>query len=90
MARYVEGSDRSQVTLLPECLDDYIAEDNPVRVAEAFVEELDLEALGFSLERPRSPAPGDQLDGGTRAGRVLPQHPGEVRRAPASCRSRAS
>ena len=41
MSRYVEGSDRSQVTLLPECLDDYIAEDNTVRVVEAFVEELD-------------------------------------------------
>lgn len=42
MRRYIEGSDRTQVTLLPECLDDYIAEDNPVRVVEAFVEELDL------------------------------------------------
>lgn len=36
IARYVEGSDRQQVTLLPECLDDYIAEDNPVRVVDAF------------------------------------------------------
>jgi transposase len=52
MARYVEGSDRTQVTLLPECLDDYIAEDNPVRVVEAFVEELDLEALGFARAAP--------------------------------------
>jgi transposase len=52
MARYVEGSDRKQVTLLPECLDDYIAEDNPVRVVEAFVEELDLEALGFARAAP--------------------------------------
>ena len=32
MKRFIEGEDRSQVTLLPECLDDYIAEDNPVRV----------------------------------------------------------
>ena len=48
----MEGSDRSQVTLLPECLDDYIAEDNPVRVVEAFVEELDLEALGFAKAAP--------------------------------------
>ena len=38
MARYVEGLDRHQVTLLPECLEDYIAEDNPVRVVDAFVE----------------------------------------------------
>ncbi len=52
MAPYVEGSDRSQVTLLPECLDDYIAEDNPVRVVEAFVEELDLDALGFARAAP--------------------------------------
>ena len=37
MKRFIEGEDRSQVTLLPECLDDYIAEDNPVRVVEAFV-----------------------------------------------------
>jgi transposase len=47
MGRYVEGSDRKRLTLLPECLDDYIAEDNPVRVVEAFV-ELDLEAFGFA------------------------------------------
>jgi len=42
MKRFIEGEDRSQVTLLAECLDDYIAEDNPVRVVDAFVEELDL------------------------------------------------
>jgi transposase len=52
MGRFVEGSDRKQVTLLPECLDDYIADDNPVRVVEAFVEELDLEALGFASAAP--------------------------------------
>jgi len=47
MKRFIEGQDRSQVTLLPECLDDYIGEDNPVRVVDAFVDELDLETLGF-------------------------------------------
>ena len=47
MKRFIEGEDRSQVALLPECLDDFIAEDNPVRVVDAFVEELDLQALGF-------------------------------------------
>ena len=47
MKRFIEGQDRSLVTLLPECLDDYIGEDNPVRVVDAFVDELDLEALGF-------------------------------------------
>ena len=47
MKRFIEGQDRSQVTLLPECLDDYIGEDNPVRVVDAFVDELDLQTLGF-------------------------------------------
>ena len=40
MARFVEGEDRAQSTLFPERLDDYIAEDNPVRVIEAFVDAL--------------------------------------------------
>jgi hypothetical protein len=52
VARYVEGVNRHQVTLLPECLEDYIAEDNTVRVVEAFVEELDLTALGFTRALP--------------------------------------
>ena len=47
MKRFVEGQDRSQVTLLPECLDDYVDQDNPVRVVEAFVEQLDLRQMGF-------------------------------------------
>ena len=34
MKRFVEGEDRTQITLLPECLDDYVGEDNPVRVVE--------------------------------------------------------
>lgn len=52
MKRYIEGEDRSQITLLPECLDDYIAEDNPVRAVEAFIDELDLGALGFAGASP--------------------------------------
>jgi transposase len=52
MKRFIEGEDRSQVTLLPECLDDYIAEDNPVRVVDAYVEELDLQELGFEGAQP--------------------------------------
>ena len=47
MKRFVEGEDRTQVTLFPECLDDYIAEDNPVRVIDAFIDELDMTRLGF-------------------------------------------
>src|SRR5712692_300952 len=54
MKRFVEGEDRTQVTLLPECLDDYVAEDNPVRVIDVFVEELDLHELGFMRAEPAS------------------------------------
>ena len=52
MKRFVEGENRSQITLLPECLDDFITEDNPVRVIDAFVEELDLQELGFDRAAP--------------------------------------
>ncbi len=47
MSRFIEGEDRQQVLLMPECLDDYVAEDNPVRIVDAFVGELDLADLGF-------------------------------------------
>jgi transposase len=47
MGRFVEGEDRSQSTLLPERLDDYVTDDNPVRVVDVFVDNLDLPALGF-------------------------------------------
>ena len=47
MTRFVEGEDRSQDVLFPERLEDWISEDNPVRVVDAFVDELDLRALGF-------------------------------------------
>src|SRR4051794_28121396 len=47
MKRFIEGEDRNQMTLLPDCLDDYIGEDNPVRVVDVFVNELDLGTLGF-------------------------------------------
>lgn len=47
MSRFIEGQDRRQVTLLPESLDDFVGEDNPVRVIDAFVGELDLGELGF-------------------------------------------
>lgn len=54
MKRFIEGEDRDQQTLLPASLDDYVAEDNPVRVVDAFIEELDLAALGFAGVRPAS------------------------------------
>ena len=47
MKRFVEGEDRLQIVLLPHCLDDYVTENNPVWVIEAFVDELDLTTLGF-------------------------------------------
>jgi transposase len=47
MRRFVEGIDRGQATLLPECLADWVNEDNPVRVIDDFVDKLDLSRLGF-------------------------------------------
>jgi transposase len=52
MKRFVEGTDRGQSTLFPECLDDWIDEDNPVRVIDAFVDTLDLAVLGFEGVAP--------------------------------------
>jgi transposase len=52
MKRFVEGTDRGQSTLFPECLDDWIDENNPVRVIEAFVEALDLGDLEFDGVEP--------------------------------------
>ena len=53
MKRFVQGETRSQMSLLPGCLDDYVSEDNPVRVVEAFIDALDLERLGFAGMVPR-------------------------------------
>src|SRR5215468_9276667 len=52
MKRFVEGIDRSQSTLFPECLEDWIDEDNPVRVIDVFVDDLDLAELGFDGASP--------------------------------------
>jgi hypothetical protein len=65
MTRFVQGADRGQSTLLPECLDDWVADDNPVRVIDAFVAAsiwLNLGSTALSLRaqvgrriiRPRS------------------------------------
>lgn len=54
MKRFVEGEDRSQSTLFPERLDDYVGEDNSVRIIDVFVDELDLGGLGFSRVEPLS------------------------------------
>jgi transposase len=52
MRRFVEGADRGQWTLLPECLDDFIDESNPVRVIDAFVDALDLAEMSFEGVAP--------------------------------------
>jgi transposase len=52
MKRFVAGADRGQSTLLPECLDDFIDESNAVRAIDAFVDALDLAALGFDGVEP--------------------------------------
>jgi transposase len=54
MKRFVEGLDRGQSTLFPECLEDWGGEDNPVRVIEVFVDALDLAELGFSGVDPEA------------------------------------
>ena len=52
MMRFVGGADRHRIALPPHRLDDYVAEDNPVRVVDVFVDELDLAALGFAGVMP--------------------------------------
>src|ERR1017187_10466883 len=54
MRRFIEGADRTQVSLLPECVEDYVEADNPVRVIEAFVEKLDLRGMGFEGVDPEA------------------------------------
>ena len=54
MRRFVEGVDRGQSTLFPECLEDWVGEENPVRVIDVFVNELDLGGLGFYGVDPKA------------------------------------
>jgi transposase len=54
MKRFVEGTDRGQSTLFPECLADWIDENNPVQVIDVFVDELDLGELGFDGVAPEA------------------------------------
>jgi hypothetical protein len=53
MKRFIVGEDRRQATLLPDSLEDYVTEDNPVRVVDIFIDELDLGALGFAGVVPK-------------------------------------
>jgi hypothetical protein len=52
MGRFVEGLDRRQTTLFPECLENWICEDNPVRAIDVFVDELELAEHGFNGVAP--------------------------------------
>ena len=54
MRRFVEGEDRNQQALFPASLEDYIDEENPVRVVDAFIAELDLAELGFKGVQPKA------------------------------------
>jgi len=54
MTRFIQGDCRSQTALLPALLDDYVGNDNPVRIVDAFVEQLDLRELGFAGIEPKA------------------------------------
>jgi transposase len=58
MKRFIEGESRSQLTLMPDCLEDYIGTDNSVRVIDAFVEALDLSEMGFDASAAATGRPG--------------------------------
>ncbi len=58
MKRFIEGESRSQLTLMPECLEDYIGPNNPVRIVDAFVEALDLAEMGFDTSAAATGRPG--------------------------------
>ena len=58
MHRFIEGADRAQASLLPASLEDYVDADNSVRVIEAFVDALDLDALGFAVIPAATGRPG--------------------------------
>jgi transposase len=58
MKRFIEGADRNQATLFPEHLDDYVSDDNPVRAIDAFVDALNLSALGFDVVPEATGRPG--------------------------------
>src|SRR6516164_2062298 len=71
MKRFVEGADRGQIALFPECLDDWVDETNPVRVIDVFVDALNLAELGFEgLERET----GRNVELMWLLGRLVPDH----------------
>jgi transposase len=58
MSRFIEGLDRTQTTLLPACVDDYVGEESPVRAIDAFINMLDLASLGFAVAPEVTGRPG--------------------------------
>ena len=58
MSGFIVGADRSQTTLFPEALDDYVVEESPVRFIDFFVDELDLMSVGFKTEPAHTGRPG--------------------------------
>ena len=58
MGQFIEGMDRDQAMLLPECLEDYVGEDSPVRAVDAFIDMLDLAGLGFQTTPAATGRPG--------------------------------
>ena len=58
MSGFIEGESRSQTTLFPETLDEYIDDENPIRVIDTFVDYLDLSSLGFKTESAQTGPPG--------------------------------
>ena len=53
MSHHIKGQSRTQSTLFPEALDDFVTDENPVRVIDAFVDSLDLASLGFQKVKTR-------------------------------------
>ena len=58
MSGFIEGENRQQATMFPERLDDYITEDNSVRVIDVFIDSLDISALGFKTKPENTGRPG--------------------------------
>src|SRR4030081_3140507 len=84
MKGFVQGADRQQTTLLPECLDDWVDESNPVRAVDVFVDALELRDLGFDAVDPAAPGrPGYHPSGGAPATEIAAR----CTEAPASCPS---
>jgi len=72
---YIEGEDRNQMILFPECIDDYIDEDNVVRVIDTYVEQLGVETLGFNFAVCPSPHLRPELKSGTGTPSLRPTVP---------------